>query len=509
MRHPQRSAESMGTRTNSFYSNAQAKLRRQFRRYSRDFANKRYFPIFVAICIVAVLASLLHIIFILSRSKSVGAEELVWLVGVSRVDITPTEPVWLSGFASRNRTAEATTPLDPAIPLYARVFSLRPRHLPTARASPLVIVALDLIGLDRAFSDRVQLAAAKRHGLEPGSLHLITSHTHSGPVVGRNLAPLVPDDPKEWEKIEHYADFLFSRILAAIAAALRERSLVLAAGRFATGEANLAVNRRQVKESEYNGLRRGDTDDAVPVMWFTRQSGDIMVGLFGYAAHATVLTSSYRYSGDYPSLTSDALERRYPGSRWLFLPGCGGDQNMYPRGTVIEAKKHALSLRRIVSTTMYRQFTTLQSETLSVRSKTVALPFEKVRNRKDLRELQRSGRIVDRRAATELLRNVPMGGMTEDTYNYPVATANIGGIQLAFLGGEPTVGFCHAIRKLGFDWVVGYCDDVMGYVATDKARQEGGREGSERAALYYGLPAAWRVGIDQTIIHAVRELRAG
>lgn len=428
-------------------------------------------------------------------------------MGVSRIDITPVDRVWLSGFASRNRTADSATPLDPSLPLYARVFSVRPRTFADAGGAPLVIVALDVIGFGRNFSDRVRAAAARMHGFPRENLRIVASHTHSGPVVGRNLAPLVPDDPAEWAKIEKYADFLLQRLVAAIGAALRERSLVLAAGRFARGKADLAVNRRQVKEDEFDGWQRGDTDDEVPVMWFLKESGDVVVGLYGYAAHATVLTYAFRYSGDYPSHTSDVLERRYPGSRWLFLPGCGGDQNIYPRGGIDEARDSGLSLANAVTSAMGSSITRLQQATLKVQSSTVLLPFEKRRDRKELRRLQRSARLLDRRAASELLQNVPSGGQTRESYDFPIASVTVGDTRVAFLGGEPTVGFCKTMRNQSSDWVVGYCDDVMGYLATDEARKEGGREGGERAALYYGLPAAWKLGSDQTIFDAMKDLQ--
>lgn len=317
----------------------------------------------------------------------------------------------------------------------------------------------------------------------------------------------MPENLAEWAKIERYADFLLQRIVAAIGAAIRERSLVPVMGRFARGQASLAVNRRQVKEGEFDGLQRGDTDDAVPVMWFLKASGNIVVGLYGYAAHATVLTESFRYSGDYPAYTSEVLEQRYPGSRWLFLPGCGGDQNIYPRGNVERVREHGSGLADAVTVAIGSSSTKLQRATLVLESRAVFLPFEKRRDRRELRRMQRSPRPVDRRAATELLKHVASGGMTKEGYKFPISSAKVDGTRIAFLGGEPTVGFCHTLREKGSDWVVGYCDDVMGYVATDTARREGGREGSERAALYYGLPAAWKLGADQAIFDAVEDLQ--
>lgn len=375
--------------------------------------------------------------------------------------------------------------------------------------SLLLIIALDIIGIDRAFSDRVHSAAHASHGLSRSQLHLIPSHTHSGPVVNDNLAPLVPEEPAEWAKIAGYSDFLFGRIIKVIDMALSEDVVIPTRVQFAQGVANLAVNRRQVSEVDFDGSRRGLTDDFVPTMWMTDAKGAVVAGAYGYAAHATILTNSYRYSGDYPGFASASLERAFPGSTWLYLPGCGGDQNIYPRGNEKLAIRHGTKLAQIVSgviTANRKKDAVIHTPTLKLDTRQVTLQFERTLSRADLRRLQRSSRIAERRAANMMLPRVAAGGRTQESYEYPIAVAFIGNLKMIFLGGEPIVDYCYKLRENGAEWIVGYTDDVMGYLATKKARREGGREGSERAALYYGLPAAWEEDVETKISEAARAL---
>lgn len=416
-----------------------------------------------------------------------------WLVGTARVDITPEETVWLSGFASRNRTSNSTTPLSP---LFARAISFRHSSDP---AQSFVIVSLDIIGIDRKLSDRIYEVANDQLSLPRERLRICVTHTHSGPVIGNNLAPLVPLDPFELAKISRYSKHLVELVIYVIRRSLAQQ--LPASAHFAQGMARVAVNRRQIRESTFDG-HRGMTEDSVPVLWFT-SGQEIIGGIWGYSAHATVLTSAYRYSGDYPGVTSQLLER--DGSVWLYAAGCGGDQNIYPRGTNAHVRLYATLLSSVVA-----KLTASGGETLntgiSAKHSFLRLPFAK---RYTARELYRRGHSKDsvtRRGAEVLLHNLDIDGLTPLDYEYGIGVWNIGRIKIVFLGGEPTVGYCSSLRDIGASWVVGYCEDVMGYIGTKDVIESGGREGGDRAAWYYGLPAAWKVSVNQIIVDGVRKL---
>jgi len=57
--------------------------------------------------------------------------------------------------------------------------------------------------------------------------------------------------------------------------------------------------------------------------------------LFGCACHNTTLTGAhYEICGDYAGFAQAHVEKEQPGVQAMFMIGCGGDANPYPRGEV-------------------------------------------------------------------------------------------------------------------------------------------------------------------------------
>lgn len=418
-----------------------------------------------------------------------------WEISTSQLDITPTELVWLSGFASRNRTAASTQPLDPEFPLYARAIAIRNKT--GHRISlPLVLVSLDVIGFDRHFSKTVHQEVEREFGISRDRLRICATHTHSGPVVGRNLILLVPDDEVEHQKIIRYTESLISAVLKAIRECIGKPYNTVDIYH-AEVLIPLATNRRQVAEREFDGFR-GTTEDRVPVLWF-KKGKKIMGGMFGVAAHATILTSGYRYSGDYPGFAAKQLERKI-GGVWFFLAGCGGDQNIYPRGTVSLMKRHGSKLVDGILKTVKERGRRLEPDA-AAGDMHVDVRFARRYSGRELSIRARSRNLIERRAADQLHAiGIGEDGKTDSLYPFPLGVWRLGDMRIVFMGGEPTVGYISLLRKAGASWVVGYSQDVMGYVGTAEVIKDGGREGGERAAWYYGLPSAWAVDTERRIV---------
>jgi hypothetical protein len=73
------------------------------------------------------------------------------------------------------------------------------------------------------------------------------------------------------------------------------------------------------------------------------------------------------------------------------------------------------------------------------------------------------------------------------------------------LGGEVVVDY--ALRLKGAYeslWVMGYANDVMAYIPSQRVLAEGGYEGAG-AMVYYGLPSPWATGVEEKIITEVRK----
>ena len=115
-----------------------------------------------------------------------------WQAGVAAVKITPEKAIWMSGSSSRTKPAEGAVH-----ELWAKALAVED---PTGYRA--VLVTLDLCGIDRKTSVAVRRELEKEFGLEPSQVILNCSHTHGGPVVGRNLSAMYFLDEEAWRRID-------------------------------------------------------------------------------------------------------------------------------------------------------------------------------------------------------------------------------------------------------------------------------------------------------------------
>lgn len=410
--------------------------------------------------------------------------------------------MWQSGFSSRE-TSPVTTRPAVGQALFARALAIR--HV-TNLSEPIVLVSVDVIGLSEVVSSRVHDMAQQKYGLSRARLRLCASHTHSGGVVLGNLMALAPVEGVEIGKIERYGDVVVKGVLDVIGMVMVRKGRVSYA-RVGGTQVKVGVNRRQVTEDEFRtGGYRGNTQDEMPVLWFVGKGGGVVAGVFGFAGHASVVTGGGRYSGDFVGLATRMMERDV-GGLWLFVAGCGGDVNVYPRGSEMWARIHARVLADGAEKVVREGGSLIVGGIQVVKHEFVRLKFARRVGRRELRRRMRVKNVVEKRAARALLQTLGNKRETDMVYErYPVAVWRIGGVTIAFMGGEPVVGYCNLLRELGVHWVVGYCEVVVGYVGTEQVVRTGGREGGERAAWYYGLPAAWHFSVQRVILHAFQRL---
>jgi hypothetical protein len=378
----------------------------------------------------------------------------------------------------------------------------------------VVVVTLDLVGIDRRMLRAVQRRVLERYQLGPESLRLACSHTHSGPVVGSNLAPMYDLPAEQLERVREYEGWLEDRIVETVGGA--QRRLAPALLSYGLGRATFAVNRRNNPEREVPRLRsegklQGPVDHDVPVLRVLDDAGRQLAIVFGYACHATVL-DGYQWCGDYPGFAQVAMERAlektHPQVTAFFWAGCGGDQNPLPRRKVELAETYGEQLARAVLDVV-RTPTIMPEATFGTAYEEVPLPFAGVPSEAMLRsQLADKNKYIARRARLLLEQPQPLSGH----YPYPIQVWSLGkGPCWIGLGGEVVVDFALRLkRELGRRevWVNGYCHDVMAYIPSERVLREGRYEGAE-AMVYYGLPAAWREGVEETIVSAVRRLAAG
>jgi hypothetical protein len=427
-----------------------------------------------------------------------AGEAPTWKAGAASVKITPDKLMWLSGYGGRDKPAEGTL-----IDLWAKALVVED---PDGRR--VALVTMDLVGIPRDLSASVCADITKKYKLPRECICLAVSHTHTGPVVGRNLAPMYFLDAGQQKRVDDYAAALPGKLVDVVGAAIDHLAPAdLSRG---NGHVTFAVNRRNNKEADVPALRdagrlKGPVDHDAPVLCVRDKQGRVKAVAFGYACHATVL-SFYQYSGDYPGYAQIALEKAHPGAVALFWAGCGADQNPLPRRSVELAEKYGQQLARGVEDVLAEPMAPVTGK-LSASYTEVDLPFADLPTRDKLVEdSTNKDRFVAARAKM-LLRQIKDKGSLAGSYPYPVQAWRLGELTWVALGGEVVVDYSLRLKKeLGGDatWVAGYTNDVMAYIPSLRVLKEGGYEGGG-AMVYYGLPTVWGPKVEDVIVNAVHE----
>jgi hypothetical protein len=423
-----------------------------------------------------------------------------WQAGVARVKITPERPMWMSGYASRTAPAEGTE-LD----LWAKALVLD-----DGDGGRGAIVTLDIVGIDRDLSQAICEELKKQFQFERRQIAISTSHTHSGPVVGRTLMSMYFLDDVQRQLVADYTADLERRIVELVGVAVRD--LAPARISWENGHSSIAVNRRtnaeaNVPELRSKGLLKGPVDHEVPVLSVRSPEGALRAILFGYACHATVLPFN-KWSGDYPGYAQRELEQRHPEATALFFAGCGGDQNPLPRREVRLAEEYGRSLAASVDAVLAGPMQAIDGK-LATQYAELDLPLDALPSRDDLEAQAKStDRYVAQRAKL-LIEQLNAGKPLAASYPYPVQLWKVGpALNWAWLGGEVVVDYSLRLKQelgRGKTWVAAYSNDVMAYIPSLRVLKEGGYEGGG-AMVYYGLPTIWGPGVEEAIVDGIRRL---
>lgn len=442
-----------------------------------------------------LLAGLALLVLLLLTSP--GRAE--WQVGLAKEKITPDKPMWMAGYGARNKPAEGKL-----TELWAKAILLQDEQ-----GNRGLAISLDLVGIDRELSRTICAGIEKEHGLKREQVALFCSHTHSGPVVSKNLRPmheyLLPDDQKAL--IADYAHQLERKVIALAGAASKD--LQPAKLSWTTGRATFAVNRRTNKEAEVPQLRAdgkllGPHDHDLPLLAVHNAQGDLRAVLFGYACHATVL-SGYDWCADWPGYAQLEIEKRHPGCLALFWAGCGADQNPLPRRTVELAEGYGKQAADAVDAALKRELAPIRGA-LTTTYREISAPLGALPTKEELAAAADGKDKFQAARAKMLLADMADGKPLRSDYPYPVAVWKVGSeVQWVILGGEVVVDFALRLKsdlQGKKTWVAGYANDVMAYIPSRRVLTEGGYEGGG-AMVYYGLPTTWAPEIEEVIVREV------
>jgi len=429
-------------------------------------------------------------------------EQQKWKAGIAATVITPAQSMWMSGYAARTKPSEG------------KVHDLRAKALALedAQGTRLVIVAVDLLGIPRPLRDWLEEQVNQRYKLPPEGLLLNASHTHCGPVVKEMEDSIYGDSfyglsPEQIQRSRQYMKTLQRKLLTLVGQAIE--NLAPARLGYTHARAGFAMNRRLKTERGYviSANPDGPVDHDVPVLRVDSPDGKLQVVVFGYACHCTTL-SFYQFCGDYAGFAQLYLEEAHPKVTAMFIAGCGGDQNPYPRRTLALAQQHGRALANGVEAALLSKASPIQGP-IRAALDAVILDFAEPPSRQQLEQEAKSSNKYERRHAEVLLKELEQTGKIRTTYPYLVQVIQFGDdLTMVALAGEVVVDYSLRLKaELAGPtvWVAGYSNDVFGYLPSLRVLQEGGYEGGG-AMRYTNLPGPFAPSVEKRVVDKVHKL---
>lgn len=365
--------------------------------------------------------------------------------GGSKIDITPSRPCHLSGYAARIQPS-----LGVHDPIHVRAVAL------SDGAQTAVLVSCDLLGFEVGFSDALRQRVCAE---TPADYCLLAcTHTHGAPAP----MPLIEcgDVDMEWLR---WAEGQVVQCAKAACDALRPSTALCA-----YGGADVAMNRRayvggrtlhlSTVDQRPEEVPPGPVDRTLAVVSLQGQDGSGVATLVNYACHAVCLGHDNRLiTADYPGVLTAVLSADASLGMPVFLQGACGDIN--PAVT-------------------HRGFDSAQAVGLELAEQT----------KRALANPVATGdgpvRFSERRLG------LPILGVDEKV-SAPVCALACGRFAIVGLPGEVFVQLGAEIRSRSpfpVTLIVGYANGDIGYVPTRSAYPEGGYEVDD-AYRYYGYPA--------------------
>jgi neutral ceramidase len=243
-----------------------------------------------------------------------------------KVDITPSDPQWLLGYAARQSTGVHDR-------IYHRIAAM------DDGTTQFFLVATDLCLFSPEIYDQFAQELERETGIDAKHVWWTVTHTHSAPEVGpagMYKVLLAGRSGHEWDR--EYTQ----RVTKSLIAGIKDARAKLVPARLAVGtgmsRANINRRARDVNGQISLGLNPdGPVDRQIGLIRLEKTDGTLIALVANYAMHGTVLGGKYlEISGDGPGTVAAYVEDRL-GAPMLYVNGAAG--NIAPIYTVADNPK--------------------------------------------------------------------------------------------------------------------------------------------------------------------------
>ena len=389
-------------------------------------------------------------------------------MGFCRTNITPGEPVLMSGYDSRDKPS---TGIHDSLYAAALCFSDGTRQV--------LMITSDVIGYPHDLADRLSARIAAATGIPAENILVTATHTHGAPSIGTY-------DTLSYESNRDYRDLLEQKLVD-ISRHASEDLQPVKIGR-GKGSCYLNINRRARFADGSIGLGRnleGPCDHDVEVIKIESLQGDLLAVFVNWPCHGTANgAKNYLITGDWPGLAARYLEEDLGGEIVIFATaGASGDINaLYgPNDNFKEITAVGYNLAREVRKVL-PGIETQTVEHLNIMQKKLLLPGKKTLPDYFPPESLEEGEDVEVR----------------------LAALRFGDIIFTGISGEVMTEIGMQVKErspAGSPVVITHCNGSSGYICTDKAFPEGGYE----IKVTHLMPGAEKV-IVENLLGMIRDL---
>jgi neutral ceramidase len=232
------------------------------------------------------------------------------MAGSARLDITPTAPTRMAGYAGRKELHDGV--LDP--------ISLRALYLRGSSGDVLLVTA-DILWFHADGITRMSEMMAAQMGLQPERILFCGTHSHAAPDVRTDAR----GETVNWEWLAHL------EAKAVAAAALAKLRLQPVALKGARGSSAIGINRRELLPDGRVILGKnpeGPIDREIVAVSVQAEDGQVVAQIGNFACHGVVLGNrNLKISGDWCGVAASSIEEDLNGGAFMFVNGGSGNIN--------------------------------------------------------------------------------------------------------------------------------------------------------------------------------------